>query len=201
MADELQGTPELLPVGSVVELRDGGGSLVMVLGFEPEVDGVVADYLGVPYPMGLVSDDAALAFDAEAVSEVRWRGYWDDEGDAALEAVRHFRTAASEAQRRLQELVDSLDAERFVELREQYTFGRFAEEPEPDLLDDDSSEGFDAQDGAPQWADAEADGSARDFGDDAVGDFVEGFDDYEDADEPDFLDDIEDEPEPELPDL
>ena len=53
----------LLPVGSVVRLQ-GSDAQVMVLGFEPQLGDVRADYLGVAYPMGLVSDDAALAFDA-----------------------------------------------------------------------------------------------------------------------------------------
>ena len=194
MADGLEGAWGLLPVGSVVRLRDGGDSLVMVMGFEPEVDDVVADYLGVPYPVGLVSDDAALAFDADAVTEVLHRGFWDDEGEAALAAVHRFRTAAADAERRLQELVDSIDAERYVELREHYTFGRFDEEPEPDLLDGEEPDG---SDGEAQWA-FDADGET---GSDSVGFADVDFDDFEDADEPDFLDEADDEPEPELPEV
>ena len=128
---------EILPIGSVVRL-DGADALVMVMGFEPRLDeGEVADYLGVPYPMGLVSEDAAIAFDADAVAEVRHRGVWDDEADAGVAAVRRFHAATSDSYRRLRELVDSLTPERYYELRDYYTFDMGEDEPEPDFPDED----------------------------------------------------------------
>lgn len=130
----------LLPVGSVVRLQ-GADALVMVLGFQPQLDDGYADYLGVVYPQGLVSDDAALAFDAEAVAEVVHQGYWDEEGDAALDAVRHFRDAADDVRRQVEEFVASLTVERIKELHDDYLFDRMEDEPEPDFFDEAVQDG------------------------------------------------------------
>ena len=125
-------SPELLPVGSVVRLQ-GTDALVMVMGFQPQVANVQADYLGVPYPVGLVTNDAALAFDAEAVAEVLHRGFWDAEGDAALAAVRRYRQATDDLARQFEELVETLTVDRLRELHEEYLFDALDEEPEPEL--------------------------------------------------------------------
>lgn len=130
----------LLPVGSVVRLQ-GADALVMVLGFQPQLDDGYADYLGVVYPQGLVSDDAALAFDAEAVAEVVHQGYWDEEGDAALDAVRHFRDAADDVRRQVEEFVASLTVDRIKELHDDYLFDRMEDEPEPDFFDEAVQDG------------------------------------------------------------
>ena len=133
---------ELLPLGSVVRLV-GADALVMVMGFEPQLDDVQADYLGVPYPMGLVSGDAALAFDASAVADVVHRGSWDEEAEGGIAAVKRFRVAASDVLHQMQELIASLTPERVDELRMQYSFDAFDEDPEPDFPDEF---GFDVDD-------------------------------------------------------
>ena len=127
---------ELLPVGSVVRLA-GADALVMVMGFQPNLGDAWADYLGVPYPMGLVDDDAALAFDASAVSEVVFRGHWDDEAEEGLAAVRRFREAADDLHQQLLDLIESLTPERVEELRWQYAFDALGDEPEPDFPGDE----------------------------------------------------------------
>lgn len=140
MASEMR---DLLPLGSVVRLT-GADALVMVMGFAPDSDGVQADYLGVPCPMGLASDDGALAFDADAVAEVVFRGYWDDEADAGLAAVRRYHAAADDVLRQMRELIDSLTPEYVAGWREQRrVFDELDDEPEPDfddLFDDAADE-------------------------------------------------------------
>ena len=122
----------LLPVGSVVRLQ-GAEALVMVAGYEPLLDEGWADYLGVPYPMGLVQEDAAVAFDADAVAEVVQRGLWDSEAEAGVAAVRRFRAATGDALRRVEELTASLTPSRVDELRMQYSFDALDDDPEPDF--------------------------------------------------------------------
>lgn len=122
----------VLPVGSVVRLQ-GAEALVMVAGYEPLLDSGWADYLGVPYPMGLVQEDAAVAFDASAVDEVVQRGLWDSEAEAGLAAVRRFRAATSDTLRRVEELTASLTPSRVDELRMQYSFDALDDDPEPDF--------------------------------------------------------------------
>lgn len=126
---------ELLPVGSVVRLG-GADTLVMVAGFKPHSDGVEADYLGVVYPQGLVSDDAALAFDADAVSEVVFRGFWDEEGEAARAALRRYREAVLDLRVQFREFMDTLTPERIIEYRNDYYFDQMDDEPEPDFPDE-----------------------------------------------------------------
>lgn len=124
-------TRELLPVGSVVRLS-GADALVMVMGYEPDVEGVQADYLSVPCPMGLASDDAALAFDAEAVAEVVHRGLWDEEAEAGVAAVRRYRVAAEDVRRQIVAFTESLTPEYVAEWRMQRAFDALGDEPEPD---------------------------------------------------------------------
>ncbi len=136
MVDAFAVARDILPVGSVVRL-EGADALVMVMGFEPNLDGdEIADYLGAPYPMGLISEDTALAFDSSAVAEVCHRGFWDDEAERGVAAVRRFHAATTDAYNRLRELADSLTPERYYELRDYYTFDMGEDEPEPDFLDE-----------------------------------------------------------------
>ena len=125
----------LLPVGSVVRL-EGGDTLVMVIGFQPRFDDVQADYLGVVYPQGLVSDDAALAFDTDSVAEVVFRGFWDEEADAAREALRAYRDAALDLKEQFETFVEGLTTERILEFRNDYLFEQMEDEPEPDFPDE-----------------------------------------------------------------
>lgn len=135
----------LLPVGSVVRLAGASDALVMVMGYEPTIGDVQADYLGVPYPMGLVDDDAALAFDASAVTELVHRGFWDEEAEAGVAAVRRFRAATDDVLRQVYEFMDTLTPERVTELRVARYLDMLEEEPEPDL--------FSSMFGEPYYAD------------------------------------------------
>lgn len=126
---------KLLPVGSVVRL-EGADALVMVMGFQPQLDDAEADYLGVVWPQGLVSDDAALAFDADAVAEVVHEGFWDDEGEAGLAAVRRYRDAVDDLRRQFREFMDNLTTDDIRAYRAEYLFDHMEDEPEPELFDD-----------------------------------------------------------------
>ena len=140
MADTIR---MLLPVGSVVRLA-GSDALVMVMGFEPDFDGVQADYLGVPCPMGLVSDDAALVFDADAVDEVVQRGFWDEEAEAGVATVRRYRAAADDFVRQVYELIDNLTPQYVAKWRALRAFDELDDEPEPDFseLEDEFDPAF-----------------------------------------------------------
>lgn len=128
-------TSRLLPVGSVVRLGDAD-TLVMVAGFKPQFDGVESDYLGVVYPQGLVSDDAALAFDADAISEVVFQGFWDEEAEAARETLRRYRDAVLNLRAQFKEFMETLTPERIIEYRDEYYFDHMDDEPEPDFPDE-----------------------------------------------------------------
>ena len=134
---------ELLPIGSVVRLQGADDTLVMVMGYEPVMGDEHADYLGVIYPVGLVSEDAALAFDASSVAELVHRGFFDEEADEALAAVRRYRALSAEAVRGVRELIDSLTPERVTQLKREYverTRGPRVSEPEVLVADDDDDD-------------------------------------------------------------
>ena len=68
-----------LPVGSIVLLK-GATQNVIIRGFAPIEHGQakVWDYLGAPYPIGVISSDKNLLFDNEQIDKVIAKGYSDD---------------------------------------------------------------------------------------------------------------------------
>lgn len=73
---------ELLPVGSVVLLKDATRK-VIVIGYAAVENGKkeIWDYIGCAYPIGVVSSDSNLLFNREQIKEVVLSGYSDDEGE------------------------------------------------------------------------------------------------------------------------
>lgn len=68
-----------LPVGSVVLLK-GATQNVIIIGFAPIEQGQtkIWDYLGAPYPIGVISSDKNLLFNNEQIDKVIAKGYSDD---------------------------------------------------------------------------------------------------------------------------
>lgn len=68
-----------LPVGSIVRLKDGKTSLIIV-GFAPLEPGkeVVWDYLGAIWPLGIVASDRNLLFNRDQIDEVLFESYSDE---------------------------------------------------------------------------------------------------------------------------
>ena len=72
---------ELLPVGSIVLLKDGEKKL-MVSGIKQTDaggDGTEYDYLGVLYPEGHIGEQFQYLFNHDDINEVVFRGYEDEE--------------------------------------------------------------------------------------------------------------------------
>lgn len=109
----------VLPVGSVVKI-ESLDALVMVIGYEPSMEDMMAEYLGVIYPMGLISDQSAVAFDGSTIEEVVFTGYLDEEGERGFAAVRQYHDAARDMQQQVENLVNSLTPARVKELRDRY---------------------------------------------------------------------------------
>ena len=109
----------ILPIGSVVRIASTD-ALAMILGYEPIVGDERADYLAIPYPMGLISDDSAIAFDRSSVGEVVFEGYTDEEGQRAFSAIRSYRQSTEDMLDQVNRFIDTLDPERVQELRARY---------------------------------------------------------------------------------
>lgn len=65
----------ILPIGAVV-LLEGAKDPLMIVGYLVKgVDGSERDYMGVPYPVGLVSMDFVKGFNHVDIREVIFEGY------------------------------------------------------------------------------------------------------------------------------
>ena len=69
-----------LPVGSVVLLK-GAKKEIVIIGFAVKEDGndKVWDYLGAPYPIGVIGSDKNLLFNREQIQKVVALGYSNEE--------------------------------------------------------------------------------------------------------------------------
>jgi hypothetical protein len=78
MNDEIK---ELLPVGSVVRLKDAS-KRIMITGFasvSPDTGDKVYDYSGCVFPEGFVDYDEVFVFDHNQIEQVCFTGFEDEE--------------------------------------------------------------------------------------------------------------------------
>lgn len=72
---------ELLPIGSIVLLKDGEKRLMVngIMQSDADGSGKEYDYLGVLYPEGHIGAQFQYLFNHEDIAEVVFRGYEDEE--------------------------------------------------------------------------------------------------------------------------
>lgn len=71
---------ELLPIGSIVLLKEGSKKLMVFGVKQADADTEKEyDYAGVVYPEGNIGNDAWFLFDHENIAEIYFRGYEDEE--------------------------------------------------------------------------------------------------------------------------
>lgn len=72
---------ELLPIGSIVLLKDGEKKLMIngIKQTDASGDGQEYDYLGVLYPEGHIGEQFQYLFNHDDINEIIFRGYEDDE--------------------------------------------------------------------------------------------------------------------------
>lgn len=77
---------DLLPVGSVVLLKEGEKRLMItgILQIDDEGKGDSYDYLGVLYPEGYIGEEAQYLFNHVDIEKISFRGYEDAERDEFL---------------------------------------------------------------------------------------------------------------------
>lgn len=69
---------EILPIGAVV-LLDGAIDSLMIIGYLPKgIDNIERDYMGVPYPIGLMDISDVKAFNKEDIKEIIFEGNKDN---------------------------------------------------------------------------------------------------------------------------
>ncbi|MEE1195386.1 MAG: DUF4176 domain-containing protein [Lachnospiraceae bacterium] len=79
---------DLLPIGSVVLLKDASKKLVIigVLQVNP-VENKMYDYLAVPYPEGYVGSDNNFLFNHSDINDIIFSGYTNPERDVFIKAM------------------------------------------------------------------------------------------------------------------
>lgn len=82
---------ELLPIGSVVVLKEASKK-TMIYGVKQinKGNGVEYDYLGVVYPEGNMGDGTQFFFNHEAIDQVFFRGYEDEERNTFIERLEEY---------------------------------------------------------------------------------------------------------------
>ena len=80
---------EFLPLGSAVLLKDATRPIV-IIGYMIIEEGSteIWDYMGCPYPIGVVGEDKKLLFKKNQIEKVLATGYCDKEGQSFLKALK-----------------------------------------------------------------------------------------------------------------
>ncbi len=83
---------ELLPIGSIVLLKDGEKRLMIdgVMQSNEGGNGEEYDYLGVLYPEGHIGDQFQYLFNHEDIDKIIFRGYEDEERDSFIKKLTAF---------------------------------------------------------------------------------------------------------------
>ena len=72
---------ELLPIGSIVLLKDGEKRLMIngIMQSDASGSGANYDYLGILYPEGHIGDEFQYLLNHEDIAQIIFRGYEDEE--------------------------------------------------------------------------------------------------------------------------
>lgn len=83
---------KLLPLGSVVYLKEGNKKVLIIARGLVAKNGdghIFFDYGGVPYPEGLVDDQMAY-FQNDAITKVVFKGFSDMDDEATVEKINAY---------------------------------------------------------------------------------------------------------------
>ena len=83
---------DLLPIGSIVLLKDGEKRLMIdgIMQSNEGGNGEEYDYLGVLYPEGHIGDQFQYLFNHEDIDKVIFRGYEDEERASFIKKLTAF---------------------------------------------------------------------------------------------------------------
>lgn len=82
---------ELLPIGSVVLLKDAKKRLMIYgVGQTDDTNHVNYDYIGVMYPEGNMGEGTQFLFNHSNIDKVFFRGYEDEEREKFVDALQSF---------------------------------------------------------------------------------------------------------------
>ena len=86
----MENIKELLPIGSVVKLKDATKRLMIRGVIQTDIDGNDYDYIAVLYPEGNVTQETQFLFQHTDIEDIIFRGYEDDEREGFLNRLAEF---------------------------------------------------------------------------------------------------------------
>ena len=86
----MENIKELLPIGSVVKLKDATKRLMITGVIQTDIDGNDYDYIAVLYPEGNVTQETQFLFQHTDIEYIIFRGYEDDEREGFLNRLAEF---------------------------------------------------------------------------------------------------------------
>ncbi len=79
---------DLLPIGSIVLLKDANKKLMIIGVMQIKQDeGKMYDYLGVPYPEGYINQTNNFLFQHEDINDVVFTGYQNPEKESFVQVL------------------------------------------------------------------------------------------------------------------
>lgn len=72
----------ILPIGSVVQLKEAKKSLMIIGSLQTTDDGKEYDYIGCVFPEGYIDEDTFFLFNNEDIETVHFVGYMNSESQA-----------------------------------------------------------------------------------------------------------------------
>ena len=93
----MENIKELLPIGTVVILKDATKRLMISGVMQNDTEGNEYDYMGVLYPEGNISQKAQFLFQHSDIEQVIFKGYEDDERTEFINRLAVFSLPAKNA--------------------------------------------------------------------------------------------------------
>ena len=81
---------ELLPIGSIVTLPDINYRMMIIGIKQLSIDNHEYDYIGVPYPSGLMGADSTLLFNNDEIMEINNIGFQDSERFEFIDQLKEY---------------------------------------------------------------------------------------------------------------
>jgi hypothetical protein len=81
---------ELLPIGSIVTLPDINYRMMIIGIKQLSIDNHEYDYIGVPYPSGLMGEDSTLLFNNDEIIEINNIGFQDSERFEFIDQLKEY---------------------------------------------------------------------------------------------------------------
>jgi len=80
---------EILPIGTVVKLKESADVLLMITGYFPENEkGERKEYMAVIFPLGVIEGNQYLIFYEEDIKEIVFRGYENENYETMSALIR-----------------------------------------------------------------------------------------------------------------